>query len=64
MERKVGDVFNFDGKKFEVIEGDCEDCYFLTKLYCSKSSVMDIIGECSEVVRKDNEDVCFELIEE
>ena len=64
MERKISDVFNFDGKKFEVIEGDCEDCYFLTKSCCFKRSVFDIIGECYASDRKDNENVCFELIEE
>ena len=64
MERKIGDVFKFDGKKFEVIDGDCEDCYFLTESYCFKSSVINIIGECYASNRKDNEDVCFELIEE
>ena len=64
MERKIGDIFTFEGKQLEVIKGDCWDCYFLTELCCFKSSVIDIIGECSEVNRKDNEDVCFKLIEE
>lgn len=27
MERKIGDVFTFNEKQLEVIEGDCEDCY-------------------------------------
>ena len=64
MERKIGDIFTFDGKQLVVIEGDCEDCYFLTKSYCFKSSVIDIIGECDASNRKDNEDICFELVEE
>ena len=28
MERKIGDVFTFDGKQLEVIEGNCWNCYF------------------------------------
>ena len=64
MERKVGDVFTFDGKQLKVIVGYCEDCYLLTKLCCFKSSVIDIIGECYAFKRKDNNDVCFELVEE
>ena len=64
MERKIGDVFTFDGKSLEVVEGDCEDCYFLTKSCCFKSSVIDIIGECYASNRKDNEDVCFQLVKD
>ena len=64
MERKIGDVFTFDGKSLEVVEGDCEDCYLLTKSCCFKSSVIDIIGECYASNRKDNEDVCFQLVED
>ena len=64
MERKIGDVFTFDGKPLEVVEGDCEDCYFLIKSCCFKSSVINIIGECYASNRKDNEDICFELVEE
>ena len=64
MERKIGDVFTFDGKLLEVVEGDCEDCYLLTKSCCFKSSVIDIIGECYASNRKDNEDVCFQLVED
>ena len=59
MERKIDDIFTFDEKQLVVIEGDCEDCYFLTKSYCFKSSVIDIIGECYVSYRKDYEDVCF-----
>ena len=62
--RYTGEVFNLNGQKFKVIEGDCEDCYFLTKSYCFKSSVIDIIGECCVSYRKDYEDVCFQLVKD
>lgn len=64
MERKIGDVFTFNGKQLEVIEGDCDDCYFLYRACCFKSSVRYEIGECYASLRRDNEDICFELIEE
>ena len=64
MERKIGDVFTFNGKQLEVIEGDCEDCYFLNRACCFKSSVKDIIGECYASLRRDCEDVCFKVEEE
>ena len=64
MERKIGDVVTFDGKQLEVIEGYCEDCYFLGTL-CFEDNVFDIRGECYSEDRKDNEEVCFiKLIEE
>ena len=45
MERKIGEVFTFDGKQLEVIEGYCEGCYFLRTL-CFEDHVFDIRGEC------------------
>ena len=64
MERKIGDVFTFDGKQLVVIEGFCEDCYFHNRSCCAEHYVMDIIGECYASYRRDYEDVCFKLIEE
>ena len=64
MERKIGEVFTFDGNQIEVIEGYCEGCYFLGTL-CFEDHVFDIRGECYSEDRKDNEEVCFiKLIEE
>ena len=64
MEKKIGDVFIFDGKQLVVIEGFCEDCYFGNKSCCANYSVMDIIGECYASYRRDYKNVCFKLIEE
>lgn len=64
MERKIGDIFTFNGKYLVVIEGFCEDCYFHNKSCCTEHSVMDIIGECYADFRNDNKGVCFKLIEE
>lgn len=61
MERKIGDVFTFDGKQLKVIEGDCWDCYFLGRLYF-EDNIVYIRGLCSDD-RKDK-DICYKLIEE
>ena len=63
MERKIGDVFTFDGKQLEVIEGICIDCYFYNKL-CFERSIRDIRGKCCLRYRKDKKDVYFKLVEE
>ena len=64
MERKICDVFTFDGKQLEVIEGDCWNCYFFGKLcfetYVDIRGVCRIKGVCSD----DRKDICFKLIEE
>ena len=62
MERKVGDVFLLYGLQFEVIEGFCADCDLLG--FCGIDSLRDIRGECVKDYRKDNEEVCFKLVEE
>ena len=58
MERKVGDVFTFNGKQLEVIEGDCDNCYF-RNLNCLSSECVDL-GECT--FRNDGKTICFKLI--
>lgn len=62
--RKTTNIDCLSGKQLEVIEGYCEDCYFLGTL-CFEDNVFDIRGECYSEDRKDNEEVCFiKLIEE
>ena len=61
MERKIGDVFTFDGKQFKVIEGFCSDCDLSG--FCSIDFLRDIRGKCVKRYRIDNKEVCFKLIE-
>ena len=65
MERKIGDVFTFDGKQLEVLEGraGCIECYFFNKA-CVSIRIKDIRGECCLRYRKDKKDVYFKLVEE
>ena len=57
MERKIGDVFTFDGKQFKVIEGFCADCDLFD--FCNIDSLRDIIGECYADFRNNNKGCLF-----
>lgn len=59
MERQVGELFKLNGQLFEVVEGDCTNCYFKTK-YCFSKEFRDL-GACRG--RGDRKLVCFKLIE-
>lgn len=64
MERKVGEVFEFEGKKIKVIKGnhpDCEGCFFKEKV-CNEKK--EIIGYCTWFKRSKNDDVIFKEINE
>lgn len=55
MERKIGEVFKYNGKKYIVKEGiGCNNC----DIRCN-SSDKPIIGNCSSVLRKDNKSIVF-----
>lgn len=62
MERKIGDVFRFEGRWLKVKEQDakkaCRNCYFAAK--CSRCR--SFIGYCAVTSRSDNKDVIFEDI--
>ena len=60
MERKVGEIFEYEGIKLEVVETEdfsCHDCYFLT-LRCECSQQL-----CMFYNRKDRKNVVFQLVE-
>ena len=64
MERKIGDTFEFEGKKLQVKESasnGCDGCFFYMK--CS-SITMGLSGECEVDVRDDGKDVIFVEIQE
>lgn len=59
MERKVGEIFECDGKKLQVIEdtlNECKNCYFYGK-ECSNRK--DERGECLIDKRMDGQNVIF-----
>ena len=64
MERKIGDTFEFVGKKLQVKESasnGCGGCFFYMK--CS-SITMGLSGECEVDARDDGKDVIFVEVQE
>ena len=60
MERKIGEIFECDGKKLQVIEDPfdtCDGCYFVNETECEDR--LDIRGSCSYIKRKDKHCVTF-----
>ena len=62
MIRKIGEEFEYEGKKLKVVEcDDCLGCYFLNMsrvIPCSKPETRCIVGECAPAYR-DEESVIF-----
>ena len=69
MERKIGEMFLYNGTKLEVVEQSnketknvCDDCYFKSNFMelCYKNN--EITGECCDIRRIDKKDVIFKEI--
>ena len=63
MERKIGETFEFEGRKFEVKAAicGCDGCFFDTKCL---SKNMELSGECEGSDRYDRKDVIFVEVQE
>lgn len=63
MERKIGEEFEYNGVRLEVVEGElCENCYFRDKHEnkpCVISEHVSVSGFCSKPRRKDHKSVQF-----
>ena len=61
-EYQVGEIFELNGKKYQVIENDKLDC----KECCFKDEQCWLFntGVCLGRLRKDKKNVCFKLVEE
>lgn len=60
MERKIGEIFECDGKKLQVIEDSfdtCNGCYFDKEKNCR--DLLDIRGKCGSFEREDKHYVSF-----
>lgn len=65
MERKIGEVFDFEGKKLKAVEthtGTCYGCFF--KKNCVRSKVIPVAGQCYCNARTDNKQVVFVVAEQ
>jgi hypothetical protein len=60
MERKIGEIFTYNGKTYQVVETNaCKDCAFKVRL-CE--AIESITGTCIPGERTDNTSVSFKLI--
>ena len=68
MERKIGEVFECNGVRLKVVEGEgCENCYFHNLVpfgnVCKCGEYMKIHGECG-TIREDGKSVQFVKVED
>ena len=62
MERKIGEIFEYEGKKLQVKESassGCDGCFFVGKCFLS-----DKAGQCKAVNRTDRKNVIFVEVQE
>lgn len=69
MERKVGEVFDFNGVKLRVERADdetsCNGCYFRhPRRSCFGSGIILCVGRCNTIARSDKESVIFVKVED
>ena len=61
MERKIGEVFQYEGKTYQVVESiRCDGCAFNRSAKCS--TIREPLGRCDPIRRKDNINVVFKEI--
>lgn len=62
MERKVGEIFTYNGKIYKVVLGyGCENCDF-KDLRCLMRTFSEVRGACDSSMRKDNNNVIFKEV--
>ena len=65
MERKIGETFEYEGKKLKIVEDErnvCFDCYFFDGVYCQKTCRE--CGSCEQRERADHKPVIFVEVHE
>ena len=63
MERKIGEVFEFEGKKYKCLNTlGCSGCIFGSVLKCGKN--YEVFGWCGFTTRSDKKPVVFIEVEE
>ena len=61
MERKIGEIFTYNGKTYQVVESNtCEGCAFMKNGHCF--SISKLLGLCSYTNRTDKIGVIFKEI--
>ena len=63
MERKIGEVFQYEGKTYQVVESiRCDGCAFNRSARCS--TIREPLGSCDSIRRKDRINVVFKEIKD
>ena len=65
-ERKIGEVFEYQGKKLKVVQTEgstCYNCYFANR-DCDCENTRKVLGACVRETRSDNKPVIFVEVEE
>lgn len=61
MERQIGEIFDYNGTKLEVVEGEsCDECVFRKGCFNMKAF---ILGYCGGALRSDGKYVYFKRVE-
>lgn len=61
MERKLGEIFQYEGKTYQVVESiRCDGCAFNRSIRCS--TIREPLGSCDSIKRKDRINVVFKEI--
>lgn len=61
MERKIGEIFTYNGKTYQVVESiRCNGCAFNRSIKCS--TIREPLGSCDSIRRKDRINVVFKEI--
>ena len=61
MERQIGEIFDYNGTKIEVVEGEsCDECVFRNGCLYMKAF---ILGYCGGAIRSDGKYVYFKKVE-
>ena len=61
MERKIGEIFTYNGKTYQVVKDNtCEGCAFMNNCHCF--SISKLLGLCSYTNRTDKIGVIFKEI--
>ena len=61
MERKIGEIFTYNGKTYQVVKDNtCEGCAFMNNCHCF--SISKLLGLCSCTKRTDKTGIIFKEI--
>ncbi len=59
MERKIGEIFEYNGEWYQCVKGDCRKCdFFIKRGWASPRNTV-----CSKRIRKDKQNVIFKKLE-